>query len=592
MVGSSRYSKLILVGLWAWGVVSAEANSGLLHFTTTVRQSQGVTIGEVIARDRVIVRFRTTKGAAVGSRAQIVASRLHRQALQGITPDDVIVTGEGSAVQVRVGNNLLVAPDAQTARLSGCSLSSLAAQWAERIAAAFTPPYLGLDLDGELRVPVGESRTVRYGGYFPEVVTAESTAPDIATASVDSTDKMLIVEGKTRGETQVKVTAGTLAGEFEGVCRPWAGQVKTFAEAQITGRDIPISTRRQATVNAILTGITVAPGATASIPQLHGDGRLWKGIVVLEGEGYFRKEQEVVVHHKLIPVPDVPLEQILVSNEPEKVTEPAVLMRQSLPASHSSRVLWHHVNRSDENLTFALRLINTNDVPLRVHILGNSAGPGEDEMYLGHMAMHRFWQALRAAVGYVAVIPAGKAWQVCQLPTRPPQLISGMAQLTNLGDAALLVEVAAEPSPARLPLTTLEPTAADLKLSDWAFTASRHLSVTHTIGGAWTFVHVGKHTDQLPGDYGVVYNIDVEVTNLLDVARHFEIAVMAAGGATRGIYIIRDQLVETRVLRPSQEKVLYKQQVPAGASVSIPIKTIPQSGSNYPVTLVVRSPRR
>jgi len=67
---------------------------------------------------------------------------------------------------------------------------------------------------------------------------------------------------------------------------------------------------------------------------------------------------------------------------------------------------------------------------------------------------------------------------------------------------------------------------------------------------------------------------------------------MAAGGATRGIYLIRDQLVETRVLRPSQEKVLYKQQVSAGASVSIPIKTIPQSGSNYPVTLVVRSPRR
>ncbi len=573
----------------------SRANADLLWFTSVVRQGQGMTVGEVMARGKVIVRFRTTKGAAVGSRAQIVAERLHQQALQGVSADDIRVARVGSPVQVTAGNNLLVAPDTETARLSGSSVANLAAEWAQRIAAAFTSPYLAVDGDGHLRVPVGESRAIRYGGQFGETITVESEAPEVAGVSVDEANKTFIVAGKGSGEAPVKVAAGSAGGQFEVICRPWAGQIKAFVQGEITGDNIPVQTKREAAVNAILSGMTVASGATARLAELTGSDRLWQGRVVLEGEGYFRKEQEVVVHHKRVAAPDTQPLGVLVSNKPEKVTGPGVLLRQRVPAGHSRRLLWHHVNLSDSHLTFALRLINNNEMPVRVHVRGDSAGPGRSEMYIGHVAMLRYWQTLQDSVGYVVAIPAGAVWNIYQQTTRPSQLVSGVAQLTNLGTVALLVEVTAEPTPADLPMSRLQASAdTPLPLSDYEYEAHRQVSIAHSIGGSWDFVHIGKHreADQLPGDYGVMYNIDIEVHNPFDAPRRFEIRIIAAGGAVRGLFQIGGQLVDTKVLRPHQEKLLYQGRVPAQGTVKIPIKTIPQSGSNYPVTLVVGSRRQ
>lgn len=595
MVTGRRHRTLVVMGLWACCLVAAGADPGLLRFTTVVRQSQGITIAEVVAGGEVLIRLRAAQGAQVAARAQTVAQRLHRQALQGVTGDAITVVGAGSRAQVRAGKSLLVAPDAQTARLSNTTVPSLAVQWAKRIATAFTPPYLVLDLHGELLVPVGERRSLRYGGHFSETVSAESGTSAVAAVSVDAANKMLIIEGKGKGNARVTVKAGALAGEFEVTCQPWAGQIKTFAEAHITGQNIPAHTKRQAAINAILAGATVAPGATASLPRLAGHDRLWKGLVVVEGEGYLRREQAVIVQHQLTPMPDVPPSGVLVSNKPEKVTAPAVLMRESLPAGHCRRVLWHHVNRGEADLTFALRLVNATGARTRVHILGDRAGPGRDEMYLGHVAMHRFWQALLGSTGYIATVPAGTIWNVFEQRTRPSQLISGMAQLINLGEADLLVELAAKSRPARLPLTSRGSRPKEnLALSGFEYEAFRQVSVTHTIGGPWTFVRVGKRSgpDQLPGDYGVLYDIKVDLSNTSDTPGPFEISLQAAGGANRGLYLINGQLVATRVLRPNQEKTLYKGKLPAQATRTITIKTIPQSGSNYPVTLIVRSPRR
>ena len=594
MVIGCRYRTVTFVALCTWSVVAAGANQDLLRFTTVVRQQQDITVAEVIAGGEVLIRFRGTQAAQMDARARMVAQRLQQQALQGITGDQITVATEGASAQVQAGKNLLVAPDAQTARLSNTTVHSLAAQWATRLAAAFTPPYLVLDLDVPVSVPLGEARTVRYGGRFSETISVESAAPTIATISVDAASELITVEGKGRGNTQVMVTAGALGGQFEVICRPWAGRVNTLVEAHLTGRNPSAQTRRLAAINAILAGVTVAPGATASLSRLEDSDHLWTGRVALEGEGYFRREQQVAVQHRLVAAPNLPLDRVFVSNKPEKVTAAAVLMRENLPAGRSSRVLWHHVNRSTSPLVFTLRLLNASSIPSRVHILGAGTGPGRDEMYLGHEAMHRFWQLLLSSTGHIADVPVGRIWNAFEYPTRPLQLVSGMAQLTNLGPGDLRVELAAQSKPAPLPLIFPQsPPDASLSLSGFEYAAQRQIAVSHTIGGPWTFVRIGKHTDpdQLPGDYGVMYDIQVTLTNGHDTAQRFEIVVQAAGGATRGLYLIDGELVATGVLRPYQEHIISEARLPAQATRTITMKTIPQSGANYPVTLTVRSPR-
>lgn len=595
MLSRIRYSIIALVSLWAGSVLGAHGHQDLLRFTSGVTSVRGMTVGEVMANGNVIMRFRTTTGAPVGERARSVAQRLHQKALEGIAAAQIVVAKQGSSVQIRAGEDLLVTPDTQTARLSHCSRSQLAAQWAEHMAAAFAFPYLAVDLQGQLRVPVEEMRRIRYGGHIGEAVGAESSDPEVAAVSVDTESQILVVTGKSSGEVDITVSAGPVAGDFPVVCRRWAGHISVLAEAEVTGPRISPQIAQQAVLNAILSDGGIAPGARVSVERLEEHDQRWRATVQIAGQGYFTRRQQVMVRPKLLPWDQKSPTFVLVSNRPEKVSEPGVLLRQRLAANQTSRLLWHHDNGSAGPLTFTVSLLNTTDVPGRVHLLGDTAGPGRDEIHLGHMAMYRFWQALTDSAGYVAVIPPGKVWHLYQQPTPGGQLVSGLAQLTNVGSTPLLVEVSAQRHPSPLPLTAVEARETDdLPLTDFQYPASRQLSAAHTVSGPWTFVHIGKGTapDQLPGDYGVTYHIDVEVTNPLDEVGHCEIAVIAAGGVARGLYLIGEQLVHTGLLRPNQEKLLYHHSVPAHSTISVPIKTIPQSGSNYPVTLIVRSSSR
>ncbi len=155
----------------------------------------------------------------------------------------------------------------------------------------------------------------------------------------------------------------------------------------------------------------------------------------------------------------------------------------------------------------------------------------------------------------------------------------------------MLASSAASP----LPLVVIDPEAVHLqKLSDFEYAGVRNAELVHEIGGAWGFFHIGKHTPdadkvQLAGNYGTMYDIVARVENRSPQQARFEIAVTASGGAARGVYLIDGQLVVTGPMRPLREKVLFRGQVAASATKSIAIRTIPQSGSNYPVTLVLRS---
>ena len=110
------------------------------------------------------------------------------------------------------------------------------------------------------------------------------------------------------------------------------------------------------------------------------------------------------------------------------------------------------------------------------------------------------------------------------------------------------------------------------------------------------FLHIGKTqsgvSGELAGDYGVLYEITARAANHTAKAARLEIAVAASGGVGRGVYVIAGQLVDTGVVYGFQEKLLLRESLPPGATRSLLIRTIPQAGANYPVTLIVRSPTR
>ncbi len=158
-----------------------------------------------------------------------------------------------------------------------------------------------------------------------------------------------------------------------------------------------------------------------------------------------------------------------------------------------------------------------------------------------------------------------------------------------------MIEVVAESGASDMPLVAVDTNADHLsKLSEFRYDGRQTAELFHQIGGAWSFLHIGKHSSdpdivQLPGHYGVLYDITVQVDNARQQPATFELAVTAGGGAGRGVYLIDGQLVDIGTMHPSQERLLWRGHVAAGGNRSLLVQTIPQAGSNYPVTLVVRT---
>ncbi len=571
------------------------ATADLLYFASSVAQQGAVAVGEVRAGPTVLLRFRGADPGEVASRARLVAQRLQQQALQGLAASSIQVAPLGSTVTIMADKTLLLTVDPATANLAQSPRRALAEQWAENLRQALAGPYLCLDIDGKLTVPLSESRQVRYGGTYAGKLTATSDAADLISVVVDDENRLLVVSGLARGVARITVSAAEISGSFPVECLPWAGEIQHFVAAQLTASEAPEAVMRPAVLNAILSNVSAAPGATVTIEELRGRSPNWEAAVVISSPDHLRRAQTVTVTPTLVSRPDVTPDCVLVSNEPEKVTEPQTLLRQMLLGARSCRLLWHHVNAAHSPLTFIVRVVNLGEEPASVYIVGAQAGPSHDEIYTGHLAMYHFWRTLLGSIGYIATVPPGTVWEAYRCSAHPSRIVSGVSEFANLGSQPLLIEMLAISAPDPLPLVTIDPDADHLrKLSDFEYPGSKSAELVHEIGGAWGFFHVGKRTPdadmvQLAGHYGVMYDVAAQVVNRSQQQARFEIAVIASGGAGRGLYLIDGQLVDTGPMRPLQEGVIFRGWVGAGATKSIPIQTIPQSGSNYPVTLVLRS---
>jgi hypothetical protein len=136
----------------------------------------------------------------------------------------------------------------------------------------------------------------------------------------------------------------------------------------------------------------------------------------------------------------------------------------------------------------------------------------------------------------------------------------------------------------------------DPKLRPFRFEGSNRRFAAYRVGGPWTFVSMGrqpKFNDRgivLHGNYGVLYQFDLVLANPTSEEAEVELAVRSGGGPARGSFIISDETVETPLLRAGNEHVLARWTLAPAAERQVQVLSMPQSGSNYPVTLIMRPP--
>jgi len=568
----------------------------LLQFSLHTATQSDIQIAAVSARGRVLLRLRTQTGSDVAARAEAVRQWLTQAAIEGAQPDDVTVGKEGRVVRVKVGETVIVSADTETARLSHSEPLALARQWRDNLAAAFTHPYLAVSTDA-IVVPVSEQRSLSWGGAISGEAEATSSAPELVSCSLDQEHRKLYVRGQAPGEAMIKLTVAGVECDIVAEAKYWAAEIGPQAVGQLTGSDLPLAVREQAALNAALAQVKARPGAVVEVRRFGMSEDVWSAVLAASGQGYLPVKREVTVDLDWTAPPQQPIGTAMISNSPEKVSGPAVLLRELLPEEQGARLLWHHYNASNGRLRLVCQISNPSDQLGRVHISWGQAGPGDDEIYVGHRATREFWREWRNAQGYIAQIPPYSAWHFCQQEFAPGQVLSGLAQLQVVSGQGLLVETLA--TSASVMPRFVEPVAgtqdAEFHLSRFSFPATRIVQLQHVCGGAWTFYHIGKaashneHGKKLHGDYGILQDVEIELSNPNAEAAQVEIVIQASGGAARGIFKLDGTTIETGLLRPNQESVLRRIKVAADSSRTVRLLTIPQAGSNYPVTLVVRT---
>jgi hypothetical protein len=591
---------MALVGLAAAALAfAAEAGAArLLEFAARSQTLGAVQVAEVTGGGQVVIRLRSKSGSVLG-RAQGAARTLNAAMLAGYAPPALAVApgAEGASV-LKAGAAVVVVADKETATLSSTTPAALAASWRETVQRALREPYLAFEaLPEALQAPVEEARYLSFGGPLGKSLAAVSGNEAVVAVRADVALRRLKVYGMAPGDAEVAVSAGDLSFRLPVQVRHWAAKIPDGAVAELTGSGQDERIAKKVAVNAALAAAIPQPGAAVSALSADRQGSLFRIGLLADGEGYFEAKKQVEVRLKWTVPPDQEPVDLFVSNSPERIQSLGSLMREQLLPGRPARVLYHHVNSTGQPLLFVTRIANASSEAAAVHVVLAESGPGQDELAVGHTAAVRFWDQTRTGSGYVLRIPPMAASDIVRVSAARESILSGLAQLTPLSGGTLLVEVLAVP--VHHEAQWVEPLAAEHyaapRLTAFGFAARKVTELKHEVGGPWGFFSLGREGSinesgtYLAGDYGVLHQIDLELTNPHATAGWAALEVRAGGGVMRGLFLVDGVLHETDMLVGSQQEQIRRIDIPAGATRRVRIETIPESASNYPVQLVVHS---
>lgn len=591
-----RHQPLFL--LWRSCIVLCVSVLPSLSFGARFLQFQ-VTSGaqgtEVVAGGKALLRLRS--GMTVNGGAAGIANELNRLAMEGLKPTDLTIRSTDAGVEILArGTRLMLISDA-TARAAGATPAALAQSWLTNLKEALAVPYIVLAPASRMQVPLGETRALRWGGTAAVDLSFAAANPTVVDVQLHSDGRSLVVRGLSPGSTVLTASMSDESVQLAIDVKAWAARVPALAVAEVTSPPLPADDLRRTLRNAVLNATQPAPGATIELTEPRRSGSRYIMPLRARGPGCFDVDAQVPVELNVVSKPATKVQQLLVSNLPEKITEPATLLRERFLGGAPVRLLWHHVNRSPQPLRFSIRVANLGTEPARVHVTESASGPHHDEIFVGHQAMMRFLALTGQGEGYMLDVPAGRMLELYDVRLPVDAIVSGLAHITPVSGDGLLLEVLAEntwPTCAYFPLVP-ERLRNDPPLTPYRFEAEKEVALEYENGGAWAFYSIGKEYStnlqgqKLYGDYGVRYTIGMTCRNSTTEPGKCVVSLRAGGGVARVSYFLHGKLQETGLLRAGHETIIERLELQPGEQRQLKLITVPESGSNLPITLTIRN---
>ncbi len=581
------------------GSGAAQAESTLVFEAVAVDASQGGPAGRIYAGSNSVMTV-GGHGAQSINDALEIARRLNGLAEAGLRGDEIkIIKVKRNYIIIARGQKI-VTVDKSAASFHKTDRSKLAKTWLSNLSKQFSSPYLAAQ---SVVTPLGEGRSLQLKGNIVGKVNVRVEDP-IASASYDWKRKTIRVTGLEVGNSELVILDDYNTLRLPLRTAKYAARLSANVSAGVTGTPAPRDAIYRAVQAAVAAQLRLEPGAWASItPILKETGSLPPGAsraiavqLTAAGDDYlpYRVRPNVTVRNESVPVG--PVNVLMVSNNPERLLAHGLWYEGSLQQYQSARLLYHHVNSTGVQSDLVVELVNLSDQMGRVHVIAGKGGPSFDEAWSGHKAAVQFLSERASKAGWIVPVPPHTATPIISQEMTVGSTASGLLEMRSLSGGDLRVRCYLSPSRSSwLPYPILTYVSSPV-LGKWLYPQPQEeITAKYTVGRDWAFVTIGdppvpgvNDGDRLNGNYGVIYNITMELANPNAEPAPVELRMEPGGGAARAVLLVDGKLVEAALLKREVEIRVARYVLAPGEVKSVRIQTTPQGGSNYPVRLFAR----
>lgn len=457
-------------------------------------------------------------------------------------------------------------------------------------------------------VTIGGSQALRVMQVLG-IVSITVGDPSIIDASVDQTTRIVTIVGKKIGATTLLVRDDRGLERSVPVRVAYlAGSLATDAFVRVTGRPASTEFLREAAIDAAVARVVARTGATiVATPEsvavarpLTVDNVTTIDVpIIVSGDSFFTVAGTTHVRVENFAQPRTRPRSLLVSDYPETLKETGILFSADVTAKQAERFLYYHFNPGGQpERRIVLKVANPSSQPALVQYIAGIAGPGTNEMEVGHLSTQRFLVREAQNEGTVVTIPGNTTIAIMDQPLPARTTASGLMQLHEIEGSPLHLTLVAQSAtdPIDGPILTSALLVGDRPHARGIYSIPEFFfDYSYDAEGPNLEVPIGQIPlpnlvlgQTLAGDYGVLQSVTIRmVNNDRHNARTLALYASPRGGRATGTFVIDRVLVQAHAMPAYGHYKLRQYTIPPGSFVRTEIVTMPEGGSSYPLRLIV-----
>lgn len=291
-----------------------------------------------------------------------------------------------------------------------------------------------------------------------------------------------------------------------------------------------------------------------------------------------------------------PVSLAALSDHPEEIERRGQLFSGGLTSLRPVRLQYYHLGSlQGASPTVWLQVSNPAQTTARLYLTQAVGRPSTDYFLTGHTNNVAWFQNQLNREGEFLDIPPGATRKIFYQPLPYGKVISGTLTLTLVDGSPVHYQLVAAPD--RTETVSLNNLLKEKDVHSRGFypVAVQQLQKEHLVGSEGSFLTVGGLRQEtfygvreLRGDYGILYQMEINLVNPTPRSAQIELTFNPRGGAATATLLMEEKIIEVPRTEAFKETRIAIIEVPPNSSRKLHLQTVPEGASSYPVRIIVR----